>query len=108
MPSFQFMCVHDPGMVVQTFNPSTQRREYRFLSSTPAWSIEWGSGLHSQNYTEKQNKQTNKQESKSEYIIAMNVLGAITFHNDMCIHICVYIYLYVLNTKSQKVYYKKN
>jgi hypothetical protein len=52
--------IHEPGVVVHAFNPSTWEADAgRFLSSRPAWSTQ-----HSQGYTEKpclEKQQTNKQ-----------------------------------------------
>jgi hypothetical protein len=64
------MCGGRLGVVVHTFNPSTQEAEAgRFLNSRPAWSTEF---QDSQCYTERpclkktkaKNKQPNKQTNK--------------------------------------------
>jgi hypothetical protein len=56
-----------PGVVVHSFNPSTQKAEAgRFLSSRPAWStkcVPGQPGLYRE--TLSRNKQTNKQNPKN-------------------------------------------
>jgi hypothetical protein len=62
------------AVVAHAFNPSTWEAEAgKFLSSRPAWSIEWvpgHSGLHKEalSQTNKQTKQTNKQTNKQTTI----------------------------------------
>jgi hypothetical protein len=57
------------AVVVNTFNPSTWEAEAgRFLSSRPAWSIEWvpgQPGLHRETLSRKTNKQK-KQPTKQK------------------------------------------
>jgi hypothetical protein len=61
--------VHEPGVVVHAFNPSTWEAEAgRFLSSKPAWSTEF---QDSQGYTEKPclEKQKKKKKKKKKDLV---------------------------------------